>query len=108
MTLLRLASCTIQYGKGKDARFDLPRIVADLAEPDIIALQVVEINCARSGMVDQPIIENIEKAVRVIKDRHRTGSLAVDKARWAGGVEPQHRVANDLQTHPANPRVAPS
>jgi len=53
MTLLRLASYNIQYGKGKDDRFDLTRIVADLADPDIIALQEVEINCARSGMVDQ-------------------------------------------------------
>jgi endonuclease/exonuclease/phosphatase family metal-dependent hydrolase len=54
MTLLRLASYNIQYGKGKDDRFDLPRIVADLGDPDIIALQEVEANFSRSGMVDQP------------------------------------------------------
>ncbi len=52
--LLRLASYNIQYGKGKDDRFDLPRIVADLGDPDIIALQEVERHFQRSGMVDQP------------------------------------------------------
>lgn len=54
MGLLRLASYNIQYGKGKDGRFDLPRIVGDLGDPDIIALQEVETNFVRSGMVDQP------------------------------------------------------
>ena len=58
MTILRLASYNIQYGKGKDGRFDLERIAGDLAcsaysGPDIIALQEVERFCARSGMVDQ-------------------------------------------------------
>lgn len=58
MTLLRLASYNIQYGKGKDERFDLPRIVADLgcsAEggPDLIALQEFETHALRSGMVHQ-------------------------------------------------------
>ena len=42
------------------------------------------------------------QAVPVVKDRHRAGSLAVDQANRAGGVEPQHRVANDLKPHPAN------
>lgn len=54
MGLLRLASYNIQYGKGKDGHYDLPRIVADLGTPDIIALQEVETNFERSGMVDQP------------------------------------------------------
>ena len=54
MGLLRLASYNIQYGKGKDGRYDLARIVADLGDPDIIALQEVETHFARSGMVDQP------------------------------------------------------
>ncbi len=54
MGLLRLTSYNIQYGKGKDDRFDLPRIVADLGDTDIVALQEVEVNFARSGMVDQP------------------------------------------------------
>ena len=56
MTLLRLASYNIQYGKGKDGRFDLNRIVDELGPRDIIALQEVEVNFARSGMVDQPAV----------------------------------------------------
>lgn len=50
---MRLASYNIQYGKGKDDRFDLDRIVAELGEADLIALQEVETHVARSGMVHQ-------------------------------------------------------
>ena len=54
MGSLRLASYNIQYGKGKDGRYDLSRIVGDLGDRDIIALQEVETNFTRSGLVDQP------------------------------------------------------
>lgn len=50
---MKLASYNIQYGKGKDGRFDLDRIVAELGEPDLIALQEVETATERSGMVHQ-------------------------------------------------------
>ena len=40
--MMRLASYNIQYGKGKDDRFDLDRIVTELGEADLIALQEVE------------------------------------------------------------------
>ena len=56
MGILRLASYNIQYGKGKDGRTDLARIVDDLGDRDIVALQEVEANFARSGMVDQPAV----------------------------------------------------
>ena len=56
MGLLRLASYNIQYGKGKDGRYDLARIVGDLGDPDIMALQEVDVNFERSGMVDQPAV----------------------------------------------------
>ncbi|MWB76875.1 hypothetical protein GLS40_02415 [Pseudooceanicola sp. 216_PA32_1] len=52
--MIRMASYNIQYGKGKDDLFDLPRIVGELGEQDLIALQEVERNCPRSGHVDQP------------------------------------------------------
>lgn len=51
--MIRLASYNIQYCKGKDGRFDLDRIVAELGDPDLIALQEVETFTARSGMVHQ-------------------------------------------------------
>jgi endonuclease/exonuclease/phosphatase family metal-dependent hydrolase len=50
---MRLASYNIQYGKGKDERYDLDRIVAELGERDLIALQEVETYAARSGTVHQ-------------------------------------------------------
>ncbi len=43
----------IQFGRGKDQRFDLPRIAAELEGADVIALQEVERFWKRSGNVDQ-------------------------------------------------------
>jgi len=52
---MRLASYNIQYGKGKDEQFDLDRIVAELGDADLIALQEVETFVERSGLVDQSL-----------------------------------------------------
>ena len=56
----------------------------------------------------RPLLDHLRQcpAVPVVKDPRRTGGLAVDQANRAGGVEPQHPIANDLQRHPANPRRA--
>jgi len=51
--ITQLASYNIQYGKGKDGRFDFDRIVAELGTPDLVALQEVERNNAGRGMTDQ-------------------------------------------------------
>jgi len=48
------ASYNIQYGRGRDGRFDLARIAGELAGADVIALQEVERFWRRSGGVDQP------------------------------------------------------
>ena len=50
---MKLASYNIQYGKGKDYRYDIARIVGELGDPDLIALQEVETFSSRGGMVDQ-------------------------------------------------------
>ena len=50
---MKLASYNIQYGNGKDGLFDLDRIVSELGDPDLIALQEVETHTAPSGMVHQ-------------------------------------------------------
>lgn len=47
------SSYNIQYSKGKDGRYDLDRVVAELGAADLIALQEVETYVARSGDVDQ-------------------------------------------------------
>lgn len=50
---MKLASYNIQYGKGKDDQFNLDRIVTELGNPDLIALQEVETHVPRSGNVHQ-------------------------------------------------------
>jgi endonuclease/exonuclease/phosphatase family metal-dependent hydrolase len=51
---MQLVSYNIQYGRGKDERFDLARIVKEIAGADVIALQEVERYWSRSGDEDQP------------------------------------------------------
>jgi len=51
---MRFGSYNIQYGKGKDGKFDLARICAALEGADVIALQEVERFWPRSGDADQP------------------------------------------------------
>ncbi len=51
---MKLVSYNIQYGKGKDGRYDLARIAAEVEQADVIALQEVERFWRRSGEVDQP------------------------------------------------------
>ncbi len=50
---MRLVTYNIQYGKGKDGRFDLQRIADEVRDADVIALQEVERFWSRSGNIDQ-------------------------------------------------------
>ena len=50
---MRLVAYNIQYGTGKDSRVDIDRIVSEVAEADVIAMQEVDRYWARSEMVDQ-------------------------------------------------------
>ncbi|MBA3447844.1 MAG: endonuclease/exonuclease/phosphatase family protein [Pseudaminobacter sp.] len=49
---MRLVTYNIQYGVGRDGRFDLARIAASLEGADIIALQEVTRNFMRNGGAD--------------------------------------------------------
>lgn len=51
---MKIVTYNIQFGLGKDEQFDLERIARDVRGADIIALQEVERNWQRSGMIDQP------------------------------------------------------
>ena len=51
---MKIVTYNIQYGRGKDGRFDLDRIAAEVAGADLIALQEVERFWTRSGGADQP------------------------------------------------------
>jgi endonuclease/exonuclease/phosphatase family metal-dependent hydrolase len=51
---MRFVTYNIQYGLGKDGRYDLARIAGEVAAADVIALQEVERFWQRSGMIDEP------------------------------------------------------
>lgn len=51
---MKIVTYNIQFGFGKDGRYDLERIASEVDGADIIALQEVERNWQRSGNVDQP------------------------------------------------------
>ncbi|MGQ0662451.1 MAG: endonuclease/exonuclease/phosphatase family protein [Pseudomonadota bacterium] len=51
---MRLVSYNIQYGRGRDGRFDLARIAAAVEGADVIALQEVDRFYRRTGLTDQP------------------------------------------------------
>jgi endonuclease/exonuclease/phosphatase family metal-dependent hydrolase len=52
---VRVITYNIHHGEGTDGQFDLPRIarVIQQFEPDLVALQEVDVKTARSGGVDQ-------------------------------------------------------
>ena len=53
---LRLVSYNIKHGEGMDGKIVLNRIAAVISrlKPDLVALQEVDVDCARSGNVDIP------------------------------------------------------
>jgi len=51
---MKIVTYNIQFGLGKDERFDLERIASEVDGADIIALQEVERYWHRSGNTDQP------------------------------------------------------
>ena len=51
---MKIVTYNIQFGLGKDGRFDLEKVAGDVDGADIIALQEVERFWQRSGNVDQP------------------------------------------------------
>lgn len=53
---MKLVTYNIQFGRGKDRRYDLARIAAEVRPADIIALQEVDRHWQRSGCVDSPAI----------------------------------------------------
>jgi endonuclease/exonuclease/phosphatase family metal-dependent hydrolase len=53
---VKLVTYNIQFGRGRDRRYDLARIAAEVRAADIIALQEVDRHWQRSGCVDSPAI----------------------------------------------------
>jgi endonuclease/exonuclease/phosphatase family metal-dependent hydrolase len=53
---VKIVTYNIQYGLGKDKRYDLARIAREIEDADVIALQEVERHWQRSGCVDSPVV----------------------------------------------------
>jgi endonuclease/exonuclease/phosphatase family metal-dependent hydrolase len=53
---MRLVTYNIQFGLGRDGRYDLARIAREVRDGDIIALQEVDRHWQRSGCVDSPAV----------------------------------------------------
>ena len=53
---MKIVTYNIQFGLGKDGRYDLERIASEIDGADIIALQEVERYWQRSGNIDQPAL----------------------------------------------------
>ena len=53
---MKFVTYNIQYGLGKDNRYDLARIAREIEDADVIALQEVERHWQRSGCVDSPAV----------------------------------------------------
>src|SRR5437868_15004222 len=53
---MRLVAYNIQFGLGRDGRYDLARIATEVHDADIIALQEVDRHWQRSGCVDSPAV----------------------------------------------------
>lgn len=70
---MRLLSYNIQYGRGRDGRFDLARIASEVAGADVIALQEVERFWRRSGGVDQPAL-----LAELLSGYHQVYGVGVD------------------------------
>lgn len=84
---MKVVTYNIRYGLGLDNQYDLERITETVKGADIIALQEVEKNWRRSGMVDQP-----EELATLLKEYYWAYSPAFDVD--ASEVDKDGRVIN--------------
>lgn len=70
---MKLVTYNIQYGRGRDGRFDLARVAASLQGADVIALQEVERHWQRSGLESQP-----DALAELLGDYHWVYGAGVD------------------------------
>ncbi len=91
---MQFVSYNIQFGRGKDKRFDLPRIAAEVSGADVIALQEVERFWQRSGNVDQ-----VAELVELFTDYHWVYGPGVDlhiDGEHTGAQHPKRRQFGNL------------
>lgn len=92
---MRLVSYNIQYGTGKDGQVDIDRIVGEVAEADVIAMQEVDRYWSRSEMTDQ-----VQEITTRLPDHHWVYGPGVDldasTRNSAGGLENRRRQFGNL------------
>jgi endonuclease/exonuclease/phosphatase family metal-dependent hydrolase len=71
--VITLATYNIQYSLGRDGAYDLDRVIGEVANADVIALQEVERFVTRSGDEDQPA-----RIAELLPDHHLVYGPAVD------------------------------
>jgi len=86
---MRFLSYNIQYGFGRDGRFDLERIAGEIQGADVIALQEVERFWQRSGEVDEPaelarLLEGYYWVYGANLDMHAATAAAPNRRRQFG------------------------
>ena len=70
---MKFVSYNIQYCKGKDDRYDIDRIIREIEDADIVALQEVDRFWKRSGYTDQ-----VEKIAEGLKDYYWVYGAGID------------------------------
>ncbi len=84
---MRLVTYNIQFSRGKDDRYNIERIADEVSGADIIALQEVECNWRRSGMVDQAA--RLAECLRDYYWAYRP-AFDVDASHTAGEKDPKN------------------
>ncbi len=83
---MRVVTYNIQFGRGKDERFDLARIAQAVDGADIIALQEVERFWNRSGITDQ-----VAELTHLLPGYHWVYGPGLDMDAVGGGLGGPHR-----------------
>jgi endonuclease/exonuclease/phosphatase family metal-dependent hydrolase len=107
--MTRILTYNIHQCRGTDGRLDVGRIAAVIAaqEPDIVALQEVDVGRARTGGVDQAHAI----AERLDMDFHFNAALSVEEERYGDAILtalPERLIkAGPLPGYPRLPRLEP-
>jgi len=92
---MRVTSFNIQFGRGRDGRFDLDRTIDAIRDADVIALQEVEVGWDRSGNRSQAVdiaaalsghFSAFHATVDLFKGAHAPDGRVVDRRRQFGNM----------------------
>jgi endonuclease/exonuclease/phosphatase family metal-dependent hydrolase len=88
---MRVVTYNIQYGKGRDGRYDIDRVADVLVGADIIGLQEIEAYWERSGNIHQ-----VERIVERLGDYHAVYGATVDIDKRLDGRHVRRQFGNAI------------